>query len=104
MRKILKWGAIALGAVIVLIVVLVVALNVTSIMHQRRTYAIAPDQLVLNAAGDLARGEHLVQVGCVGCHASDLGGQVMLNDFAMGTLSSRNLTHGEGGLGISGAP
>jgi mono/diheme cytochrome c family protein len=32
------------------------------------------------------------------CHAPDLGGQILIDDPMMGTLSGANITHGHGGL------
>jgi mono/diheme cytochrome c family protein len=48
----------------------------------------------------IERGEHLVRalVKCVDCHGQDLGGQLMLDDPAIGTLYAPNLTRGRGGL------
>jgi len=99
MPKLLKWSAIILGSLVAVIVVLFVALILDSVQHQRREYAIPSEKLTLAAAGDPALGAHLVQVGCVGCHGADLGGQVFFNDVKMGTLWSRNLTKGAGGVG-----
>jgi mono/diheme cytochrome c family protein len=52
-------------------------------------------------AATVARGKHLVDavVWCSDCHGEDLGGQVLLNDPAMGRIVSPNLTRGKGGLG-----
>jgi len=101
MPKLLKWIAILLGSLIAVLVIAVGSLTLLSVSHQRRTHDIAPEQLVIPAAGDRAAGEHYVQVGCVGCHGPDLGGQQFFNDGKMGHLWSRNLTKGEGGIGRS---
>ncbi len=101
LMKVLKWTAIAVGALIGLAVVLALSLQVMSISRERRQYAIAPEKLVLHATPDRTRGEHLAQIGCVGCHGVDLGGQEMVNNALMGTIWSRNLTRGDGGIGAS---
>jgi mono/diheme cytochrome c family protein len=51
-------------------------------------------------AASVTRGEHLVRalVKCVDCHGDDLGGKLMLDDPAIGTLWAPNLTRGQGGL------
>jgi len=99
MPKPLKWIAIILGSLVAVVVVLFASLLLDSVRHQRREYAIPPEKLALATAGDRALGTHFVQVGCVGCHGADLGGQIFFNDAKMGTLWSRNLTKGEGGVG-----
>src|SRR5688572_28575599 len=51
-------------------------------------------------SASIAKGEHLVRalVKCVDCHGEDLGGTMMLDDPAIGTLWAPNLTRGKGGL------
>lgn len=46
------------------------------------------------------RGEHMVRaiVKCVDCHGSDLSGNLMINDPAMGRIYAPNLTSGVGGI------
>ena len=95
----LKWTAIGLGSVVGLVVVLVLSLQAASLVKQSKRYAIPQEQLALTALPDLARGEHLVKLECVGCHGDNLDGHVFFSTFAMGTLYSRNLTKGTGGIG-----
>ena len=47
----------------------------------------------------IARGQHLVEAryGCNVCHGKDLGGGVMVDDAAIGSLHGPNLTRGKGG-------
>jgi cytochrome c553 len=49
---------------------------------------------------DTARGEHLVKAitGCDDCHGANLGGKVVINDPALGTIYAPNLTSGTGGF------
>jgi mono/diheme cytochrome c family protein/cytochrome c2 len=56
----------------------------------------------LPSGADIAaaeRGQHLVvsRYGCTNCHGADLGGGVMLDDPALGSLHGPNLTAGRGG-------
>ena len=46
------------------------------------------------------RGRHLIEsrYGCGGCHGSDYGGGVMVDDFALGSLLGPNLTTGNGSV------
>ncbi len=48
----------------------------------------------------LARGQHLVEAvaACGECHGEGLGGAVMVEDPALGTIVAANLTGGEGGV------
>jgi mono/diheme cytochrome c family protein len=48
----------------------------------------------------IARGEHLVKtrVGCDGCHGSDLGGKVIIDEALVGYWAAPNLTGGAGGV------
>jgi mono/diheme cytochrome c family protein len=83
------------------VVVAVVALNGVSMARQNRTYHVPP--VTLSIASDsetVARGRHLVSAvsGCMSCHAPDLGGQILIDKPAIGTLSGANITHGRGGL------
>lgn len=49
----------------------------------------------------VARGEHVVRalVKCADCHGQDLGGMVVVDDPALGTVVAPNLTAGKGGVG-----
>ena len=55
-----------------------------------------PDAVALERA--VERGRHLIEsrYACVGCHGEDLGGGVMLEDFAIGRILGPNLTTGAG--------
>lgn len=48
----------------------------------------------------IARGEHLVKtrVGCDGCHGSDLGGKVIIDQAFVGYWAAPNLTSGAGSM------
>lgn len=67
-----------------------------------RVYTVPFDDLpVTGDPAQVARGEHLVTVlmGCTDCHADDLGGRVLYDDFLFGSISGSNLTAGSGGIG-----
>jgi mono/diheme cytochrome c family protein len=67
-----------------------------------KTYSF-PDASVPAATDSvgLERGRHLVEVigTCAVCHGDDFGGKVLVDDFAMGRLTSSNLSSGRGGIG-----
>jgi mono/diheme cytochrome c family protein len=48
----------------------------------------------------VARGEHLVKtrVGCDGCHGTDFGGHVLIDQALVGYWAAPNLTTGNGGV------
>jgi mono/diheme cytochrome c family protein len=48
----------------------------------------------------IERGRHLIEsrYGCAGCHGSDFGGGVMIDNPAIGTLLGPNLTAGKGSV------
>lgn len=64
--------------------------------------AVAPtrDKLVVTPdSALLARGARLVSInGCNDCHASDMGGKVMVDEAVFGRFAPTNLTTGEGGV------
>jgi mono/diheme cytochrome c family protein len=106
MKRVLKWAGIA-GGSLVLLVVLVLggAIGFTK-SHQNRVYEfdLAPLRPLSEASPEevLEVGRRLVLVrGCADCHAADLGGEVMVEDPAVGLLAASNLTRGKGGIGGS---
>ena len=79
MRKVLKWAGIGIGGIIGLVVVVAGVMYAIGTSKVNRTYVVQTAQLTLptDSAG-LARGAHLVRtMGCVDCHGSNLGGQVL---------------------------
>jgi len=54
----------------------------------------------------IGRGEHLVKtrVACDGCHAADLGGQVLIDQALVGYWAAPNLTTGPGGVTSTFSP
>ena len=106
MKRALKWAGIGVGGILgLLVLVLGGALGFTR-SHMNRTYAVEPAPLVRSdSASDAelaARGSRLLRVrGCMDCHGTDLGGSLMADDPAIGTLFAANLTTGEGGVASS---
>jgi mono/diheme cytochrome c family protein len=60
----------------------------------------AAESLDGSRAEAVERGRHLIEsrYGCGGCHGSDFGGGVMVDNFAIGNLLGPNLTTGEGSV------
>jgi mono/diheme cytochrome c family protein len=89
------------GALIAALIMALGGVYLTSEARMNRAYPL-PD-IALNVPTDEAsiqNGEHQVTVirGCVDCHGQDLGGKILADDPAVGTIFSSNLTHGTGGL------
>src|SRR5688500_3620249 len=103
MRKALRiFGKILLGLV-ALILLVVVAGYVVSAMKLRKRYASTPARIVVPTdSASLARGHALATLsGCNGCHARNLGGQMMIEQFPVARLGAPNLTRGRGGAGAA---
>jgi len=90
-----------IGALLGLILVVVLGLFLKGNAHMNKVYDFPPSNLTIPTdAESIARGEHLVNTICQGCHGEDLSG---LEDFfdggPLGTIQSANITSGEGGVG-----
>jgi mono/diheme cytochrome c family protein len=103
MKRALKWAGVAGGSLVLLgLLVLGGAVGFTQ-SQQNRIYEF--DVAPLRPTGEASEGEilevgrRLVLVrGCADCHTADLGGEVMIDDPAVGRLAATNLTAGEGGI------
>lgn len=98
MKKVLKWIGIVLAGLVGLLVVAAVVLNIMGGSRLNKTHDIQAESIVIpDDAAALARGEHLVDVGCKSCHGANLGGQPLLADRAIGLVYAANIS----GLGTS---
>ncbi|HSJ62940.1 MAG TPA: c-type cytochrome [Gemmatimonadaceae bacterium] len=96
MRRVLKWTAIALGAIMVAFVGSVYALS-SAAFNKKYDVPTGHDIVVPSDSASIARGEHLVKSAatCAECHGADAGGTVM-EGGPIGTLVAPNLTTGKG--------
>ncbi len=93
MKKVLKWAGRLLGGLVALLLVAALALMIAGYARLNKTYSVKAEALNIPADETaLARGEHLVNVFCSGCHGSDLRGQLMLDDPALGAIYATNIT------------
>lgn len=101
MRKILKWVAIVLGGVIVIIGVAAISIYFTSEARLNATFTVPVETMSFhNNEQAITEGEHLAVIrGCTDCHGEDLGGKVMIADPMLGMVYASNLTSGSGGVG-----
>jgi len=100
--KILKWVAIILA--VLLLVVLIFATSIYSISesHRNQIFDIEVQNIVIDYddAALLEKGKHVATIrGCVDCHGENLGGKIFIEDPVVGLLVATNLTSGEGGIG-----
>ena len=101
MKKVLKWIGIVLGSLLGLIILAALALVLRGNLIVNQVYSPPADNISIPTdAASLARGKHLVDMTCRGCHTPDLGGQAGWMDVApLATIDSVNLTSGQGGIG-----
>lgn len=99
-KKIFKWLGIVVGAVLLISVFFygVIYFNIERRMN--KMYSFTPGTITVPMdSASIAAGRHLAGIkGCNDCHGSNLAGATMIDNFALGPLSSRNLTRGKGGL------
>lgn len=101
MKKVFKWIGIVLGSFVGLILVAALTLLLMGNARLNKTYKFPPSNLTIPTdAASIARGQHIAETLCEGCHAPDLSG--INNWFAaapLGTIDTANLTSGRGGVG-----
>ncbi len=99
MKRILKWIAIILLAILGIAVLVGGFLYINTGRRLSRTYDVLVETVAVGSdTAVLERGEHLVTVLCTGCHGSDLAGTPFFQDDALGSVPSANLTGGAGGV------
>jgi mono/diheme cytochrome c family protein len=101
MKKVFKWIGIVLGSLVGLILLAALTLFLMGSARLNKTYDVPPSNLTIPTdAASIARGQHIAETLCEGCHGADLSG--INNWFAagpLGTIDSANLTSGKGGVG-----
>jgi len=99
MRKVFKWVAIVIGAVIGLIVLAVAGIAINTNARMNRTYDRQPEAVTIPTdATSVEHGRKWAAVYCTGCHGEDLAGTVMFEDPSLGRIEASNLTAGLGGV------
>lgn len=99
--KILKWVGIVLGTIAALLLIFIAVTYFITEQHFNETYDIQVEMVEVSADSSvIAHGKHVATIrGCIECHGENLGGQVFIDDPAIGLLIATNLTSGEGGIG-----
>jgi mono/diheme cytochrome c family protein len=101
MKRILKWGGVAVGSLIGLLLIAGGILHMVG--SSRLSHAPDVPVKVVPVPTDeaaIARGEHLATVSsCAGCHGQGLRGDVFMDEPPFGLIPAPNLTSGQGGIG-----
>ncbi len=97
MKKALRWLAIGLGTLVVLLVVAFAIVMLVTSRREARRWAVTPVAITVTSdSATLARGAHLAgPIGkCIECHGEDLGGRLFLDGMPLGKFVAPNLTSG----------
>ncbi|SDL04167.1 hypothetical protein SAMN05421823_104218 [Catalinimonas alkaloidigena] len=98
---VLRWGLILVGGLLGVILIVAISVYVIAqnkLKHRYEIADVATPALPRDAAS-LAHGKHISVIrGCQECHGTDLGGNVMIDDPALGRLLAPNITKGAGGI------
>ena len=104
MNVILRRVVLGAGALVALVAVLACAVYFMSERHVTRRYALVTETIPIPTdSASLVRGRHLARAiaKCADCHTETLGGQVLIDNPALGRFVPPNLTRGKGGLGAA---
>ena len=101
MNRILKWIAITLGVLIILVALTAVVLNRWGNSRLAAAPVVSIKMVeVPTDAESTAKGRRLAAISaCIECHGADLSGTVFLDEGAIGYIPAPNLTSGQGGIG-----
>jgi cytochrome c553 len=95
MRSALRWAGVAIGALVVLAVILCVTVYVASERAVNRTYPFKPLAIAVPSdAESIAEGRRLAQVHMCfgGCHGKEVEGKVLFDDPMIAHVVAPNLT------------
>ena len=98
MRRVFRWIGMAVAMVVALVLLGVAVVGVVSWRRINRVHTVdvvVPRSIPADAAA-IERGRHLATAvaSCSLCHGPDLGGQMLQQPSAFGTLAAPNLTRG----------
>lgn len=99
MSKIVKYGAVTLGTLVVLVGAGAAGLYAWTNKELKVTVEDPTHAFVAPSdSASIARGEHVTKAlaKCADCHGADYGGQVMLDNGPIGRLVAPNITGGDG--------
>lgn len=97
MKRVMRWIAYAAGILVVLLGGVAGYVYAASNSKSNQQYDVPLQHVTITSDSiTLARGRHLTTaIGkCVDCHSDDLGGQIMIDDPALGVAIGPNITSG----------
>lgn len=103
LKRILKITGIIFGTLIALVALAYLVIYININMRIATAYEVNPEPIrVTYDSASIALGARLVGTrACNDCHGADFGGRVLFEDGMIGRVSSRNITHGKGGLPLN---
>lgn len=91
--KVLKWIAITLGLLIVILVAAAAVLGITGGVRINKQYSVQAEKITIPADEEsLDRGKHLVEVYCTSCHGDDLSGEPIFDEPSIARVVGPNIT------------
>jgi mono/diheme cytochrome c family protein len=98
MKKVLKWVGLALGGLVVLVLVGVVAAIAVSKHKIAATWSVTPKPVVIPTDPEMiAEGKRLFTArGCADCHGENLAGKLAIADPMLGAFYGPNITQAKG--------
>ena len=98
MRKVLKWIGIIILVLLAIIVIAAVAAALSSNSKANQVYDIETAELTIPTdAESIAEGQRQASIrACDECHGTDYAGKLFIEDPALGTFYTTNLTSGAG--------
>lgn len=102
MRTVLKIVGYVLAVLLAIVVIAGATVYFVSESKFNKTYTVPTPAIAASTdPAVIERGKHLVTTisVCVDCHTPSMGGQVFIDDPALGRISALNITKGQGGLG-----
>jgi mono/diheme cytochrome c family protein len=95
MKRLVKWGAVIAGILLVVLVSFGFWVRVTTEGRITRKFDISPVVLTQKITdADVELGKRIVHVrnGCVECHGTDLAGKAVIEDVAIAQIHGPNIT------------
>lgn len=96
MKRVLKWTAIVVVSLIIIITISAFVLAARFNSECEKEISFTPESIeILKDSASLERGR-ILSVGCRSCHGVDLGGKIFFDDPNIGSMAASNLTRAVG--------
>lgn len=106
MKSFLKWTGILLAGLLGIVLIAGLFGYFSSESRANKVHAVEPQAMAIpTEAAEIEEGRRLVSIrGCADCHGADLGGELLIEDPALGTVYAANLTTGQGSAVLNYGP